>query len=200
MNTSGAARPRKAPTNSDGRRARADASRRRIVEAMLELAREGEVSPSAEAVADRAGVGRRTVFRLFSDMESVYRELHEAMRERIEYIRAMPIEGETWRERLDCLIERRVKLFEEMGPVKRAADVRRHQSPFLQDMHGETTRTLRQMLLFVLPKAIKDEPDRLDALDAVLSIDVWQRLRREQGLSLKAALRVWKRMVSGLVD
>lgn len=188
------------PENPDGRRRRTEDSRRRIVEAMLELTREGELAPSAEAVAERAGVGRRTVFRLFTDMESVYREMHAAMLERIEYIRAIPIEGGTWRERLDCLVERRVRLFEEVAPIKVAADVHRHQSVFLQEMHAEIVRTLRQMLVFVLPKAIKDEPDRLEALDAVLSIDVWQRLRRDQRLSKSAAVRVVKGLVAAVVD
>jgi AcrR family transcriptional regulator len=188
------------PENPDGRRRRTEDSRRRIVEAMLELTREGELAPSAEAVAERAGVGRRTVFRLFTDMESVYREMHAAMLERIEYIRAIPIEGGTWRERLDCLVERRVRLFEEVAPIKVAADVHRHQSAFLQEMHAEIVRTLRQMLVFVLPKAIKDEPDQLEALDAVLSIDVWQRLRRDQRLSKGAAVRVLKRLVAAVVD
>ncbi len=188
------------PENPDGRRRRTEDLRRRIVEAMLELTREGELTPSAEAVAERAGVGRRTVFRLFTDMESVYREMHAVMLERIEYIRAIPIEGETWRERLDCLLERRVRLFEEVTAIKLAADVHRHQSHFLQEMHAEIVRTLRQMLVFVLPKAIKDEPDQLEALDAVLSIDVWQRLRRDQRLSKGAAVRVLKRLVAAVAD
>jgi AcrR family transcriptional regulator len=51
---------------TDGRRKRADANRRRIALAMLELVRAGETKPSADQVAEAAGVGRRTVFRLFA--------------------------------------------------------------------------------------------------------------------------------------
>lgn len=162
---------------------------------MIALAEEDEIAPSADLVAQRAGVGRRTVFRLFEDMESLYREMHEAMHSRIDYIRAMPIEGETWRARLDCLLERRVKLFEEILPLKVASDAHRHRSPFLQEAHAETTRTLRQMLQFVLPKAVKDDADLLEALDAILSIDVWRKLRRDQKLTQKNAARVLKRLV-----
>jgi AcrR family transcriptional regulator len=187
------------PEGGDGRRARAQDSRRRIVEAMLELAREGDLAPSADSVAARAGVGRRTVFRLFADMESLYREMHAVMAQRIDYIRAMPIEGATWRARLDALIERRVRLFEEIMPVKVAGDVHRHRSAFLQAAHGEVSATLRQMLRFVLPKAITDDADRFEALDAALSIEVWARLRRDQGLTQKAAVRALKRMVDALV-
>ncbi|WP_415427269.1 TetR/AcrR family transcriptional regulator, partial [Staphylococcus borealis] len=60
---------------ADGRRRRSQDSRARIVQAMLDLVREGDVSPSAELVAARADVGLRTVFRHFSDLDSLYREM-----------------------------------------------------------------------------------------------------------------------------
>lgn len=182
---------------ADGRRARTEASRAKIVEAMLALAREGEVDPSAESVALRAGVGRRTVFRLFQDMDSLYRSLHEAMLSRIEHIRYIPIDGETWRDRFDKLIERRVKLFEEILPIKMAGDVHRHRSPFLQDAHIEVMKTLRFMLRFVLPKSV--DGDLFEAIDAALSIDVWERLRIDQKLSTKAAQRVLSLTANGLL-
>lgn len=192
------AQSKTADKGEDGRRARTVQSRRKIVEAMLALAREGDVAPNADVVAERAGVGRRTVFRLFEDMESLYSEMHAIMRERIEHIRQMPIEGVTWRERLDRLIERRIKLFEEILPVKRAGDVHRYRSAFLQDAHAEVTRTLRTMLRFVLPKSIADDADQFEALDAAMSIEHWQRLRGEQRLSAKAAERVLRRTVAAL--
>ncbi|MFM8818949.1 MAG: TetR/AcrR family transcriptional regulator, partial [Phenylobacterium sp.] len=55
----------------DGRRRRGLDSRDRIIAAMLDLAREGEVAPGAERVAARAEVGLRTVFRHFRDMDSL---------------------------------------------------------------------------------------------------------------------------------
>ncbi|WP_395646404.1 TetR/AcrR family transcriptional regulator [Terricaulis sp.] len=182
----------------DGRRARTEASRKRIVEAMLALAREGQPDPSADLVAERAGVGRRTVFRLFQDMDSLYRELHAAMEQRIEHIRAIPVDGATWRERLEKLIERRVKLFEEILPIKMAGDVHRHRSQFLQESHNEVQKTLRVMLRFVLPKTI--DGDQFEAIDAALSIDVWERLRTDQKLSTKAAQRVLTQMATALVE
>ena len=44
----------------DGRRLRSEASRLRIVEAMIVLVSEGQALPSAVAVATRAGVGLST--------------------------------------------------------------------------------------------------------------------------------------------
>ncbi len=183
----------------DGRRQRSDESRRRIVDAMLEFAREGQPQPSAEAVAERAGVGRRTVFRLFNDMESLYRQMHLVMMLRIEDIKAIPVRGDTAQERLVWIIERRVRLFEEIMPIKTAADTQRWHSPFLQEAHEQTVLLLRQMLQFLLPKEIKDDADKLEALDAALSLETWRRLRQDQKLSVKNARRIWEKMVAALI-
>ena len=184
--------------NTDGRRRRADTSRRRIVEAMMELVRAGELSPSAEAVALKAGVGRRTVFRLFSDMESVYGEIQRVMMERIEPIFCAPLEGRTWRDRLDALIERRGTVFEEMLPFKTAADAQRHLSPFLQKDHAQIAAVTRRTLAQVLPKKMAPGTRSFEALDAALSMEMWQRLRHDQGLAPKAALAVMKHMADAL--
>lgn len=198
MANSNQATRRPSAPSGDGRRRRSDDSRRRIVAAMLEIVRDDGVVPSADLVAERAGVGRRTVFRLFRDMESLYRELHGAMLTRIEHIRSMPIEGDDWRARLTGVIDRRVQLFEEIMPIKIVADGLRSDSAFLQGTHEETTRTLRQMLMFVLPKAIKDDSERFEALDATLSFEMWRRLRHEQKLSLKAARRVIDKIMAAI--
>jgi AcrR family transcriptional regulator len=183
----------------DGRRQRSDASRRKIALAMLDLLREGEADPSADLVAERAGVGRRTVFRLFSDMEGVFREMHAIMTAQLTPEFARPFEATTWRERLDELIERRAKAFEQMLPIKTAADARRYTSDFLKVEHKNITRLQRQALLAVLPANLA-KGDMLEALDLSLSFEAWRRLRYEQGLSVKHAQAALRRLVSALVD
>lgn len=166
---------------------------------MMELMRMGDVSPCAEAVAVRAGVGRRTVFRLFSDMETIYREIHHVMMGRIEPVLRAPLEGRSWRDRLDAMIERRTTVFEEILPFKTAADTQRHLSPFLQEDHAQIARMTRQMLADVLPRKIAPGSRSFEALDASLSMEMWQRLRHDQGLAPRAALATMKHMAEALV-
>lgn len=193
------ARAAKLPVEVDGRRQRSDASRRKIALAMLELLREGEADPSADLVAERAGVGRRTVFRLFSDMEGVFREMHAIMTDRLTPEFARPFEATAWRGRLDELIERRAKAFEQMLPIKTAADARRYTSNFLKTEHKNITTLQRKALMAVLPATL-GRNEILEALDLVLSFEAWRRLRYEQGLGIKQAQGVLKRLVSALVD
>jgi AcrR family transcriptional regulator len=185
---------------TDGRRQRADLSRRKIALAMLDLARAGDVAPSAEQVAEAAGLGRRTVFRLFSDMESIYREMREIMAERLMPMFASPFTAATWRARVDELIERRAKIFEEMRPIKSGADAHRHRSAFLQNAHRKLTKLQRDTLLAVLPANISGDEERVEALDLAFSFESWRRLRDEQRLPIKQAIAVWRRLARALLD
>ena len=186
--------------NVDGRRQRADANRRRIALAMLELARGGEMAPSADMVAERAGVGRRTVFRLFNDMEGVYREMHAEMLERLLPMLATPFAAQGWRARLDEIVERRARMFEEMLPIKSASDAHRYASNFLQDEHRKLTQLQRNTLLAVLPAGLAAQTAKVDALDLTLSFEAWRRLRQEQRLTIKQAIATQKLMIAALLD
>jgi AcrR family transcriptional regulator len=81
---------------TDGRRRRSQDSRARIVAAMLELTRQGEVSPSATAVAERAGVGLRSVFRHFKDMESLYQEMSITIEGELRAVAEQPFRTDDW--------------------------------------------------------------------------------------------------------
>lgn len=183
----------------DGRRRRSADSKRRIVEAMLELVREGAVSPSADDVAARAGVGRRTVFRLFSDMEGIYREMQAIMRDRVAPVRAIPLSGDTPAARLDALIDRRVRLFEELMPVSVAASVHRCRSPQLQADHAAIQAELRAILFDVLGDSALPDPLDREALDAALSINLWIRLRMEQKLDVAASSVILHRLAAAVI-
>lgn len=185
--------PKPEAAETDGRKARAGESRRRIAQAMLDLLREGERKPSADVVADRAGVGRRTVFRLFNDMDGVFHEMHAIMLGRLLPVFSAPIDGGTWQERLANMIERRSRLFEDMLPIKTAADAMRYQTDFLSEQHGDFTAMQRSTLRFVVPKEIQADRARFEALDLALSFEAWRRLRKEQRLSPKNAAEAMQR-------
>ncbi|MDH4042395.1 MAG: TetR/AcrR family transcriptional regulator, partial [Gammaproteobacteria bacterium] len=56
----------------DGRLLRTERSRQLIIDALHDLINEGVLQPTAQTVAERAGVGIRTVFRHFADMETLF--------------------------------------------------------------------------------------------------------------------------------
>lgn len=189
--------PIEAVEKRDGRRERAVASRARILAAMADLIQAGEMQPSAEAVATRAGVGVRTVFRLFNDVEGLHRGLQETMDERIAPIYAEPVHG-TLLERLDLLVARRAVVFEQLARPKAFADANRGRSPSLAAGHQAFVRRQRELLQHHLEGVAPKSGDLIDALDLTLSFEVWRRLREDQGLSVAQAERIVRAMVHAL--
>jgi AcrR family transcriptional regulator len=185
--------------STDGRRRRSQASRDRIVAAMLALVEGGALTPSAEDVASRAEVGLRSVFRHFRDMESLYGEMVSQLAQG--YMASlMPFRTSDWREQLAELLERRVEVFERLLPFKRAADAHRHESVTIQATHAASLQMLRQRLQGLLPKAMTADPLMFETLDMLLSLETWQRLRMEQKLPIETSRAIVKKQVALLVD
>ncbi|MGA7870293.1 MAG: hypothetical protein WCA22_05275 [Candidatus Binatus sp.] len=172
---------------TDGRRRRSESSRKRIVRAMLELIGAGDISPSAENVAARAGLGLRTVFRHFENMETLYQEINAAMAAELRPVIKEPFTTPDWRGHLGQMAERRVRIFERIMPFKIAAEVHRHQSPFLSRKAEEMTREQRAELVRAVPAGKRADDAFFEALDLLLSFETWRRLRKEQKLSVARA-------------
>jgi len=183
----------------DGRIRRGTENRKRIQLAFLELLRDGVHSPTAEQVAERAGVGLRSVFRHFDDMEGLYREIGEAIESEVEPIWNVPFTTITWQERLGEVIDRRARVFERITPFRIASVLHRHESRFLDQRQTRFAAEQRAMLEAVLPASIRNDAPRMEGLDLTLSVDSWLRLRREQNLDVTEAKAVVARLVSALV-
>jgi AcrR family transcriptional regulator len=165
---------------------------------MMALVEEGQITPVAEQVADRAQVGLRSVFRHFNDMDTLFAEM--AVRVARNYQSALaPFVSTDWRGQLFEAIERRVGIYELMLPYKCAADAHRHTSKVIQNNHAATAQLLRARLRSVLPPALQDDPIAFETLDFLLSVDSWQRLRLEQNLSKEIARQIVEAQVSLLI-
>ena len=184
----------------DGRRLRSQHSRQRIIEAMIELVRDGNASPTAEEVAARAGIAMRTVFRHFDDMENLYRAIAQRIQREAQSMLSAESAGSTWRARLDAMIDNRATLYQTLAPMKHAADAMRHRSAFLQADHEKFVRLGRTRLLEQLPAALRDDATRVEALDALTSFEFFTRLTRDQQLTPKQAADIVKATVAAVLD
>lgn len=171
----------------DGRALRAERSRRAIVEALHDLVGAGTLVPTAQQVAERADVGLRTVFRHFSDMESLFAEIDRRIRAEVQPL----VEGEPpagpLPARLLALARRRATLYERVAPYLRATRLQRWRSEFLERQVRSNARELRAELRRWLPE-LERRPEVLEPLDLLLSFEAWDRLRSEQRLGVQRAL------------
>lgn len=187
-------------TESDGRRRRGQNNRARIVTAMLEIIRTGDMSPSADQVAARADVGLRTVFRHFKDMDSLYSEMSQAIEDELRAVVDTPFKGADWKDRIVELVDRRAFAFEKITPFKHASEANRHRSRFLSQDSGKLVMALRAILVRELQPPLANDPLKVEALDLLLSFEAWSRLRREQGLSIEKASEVLRAAVRRILD
>ncbi|MFI5364578.1 MAG: TetR/AcrR family transcriptional regulator [Candidatus Binatia bacterium] len=184
---------------SDGRVRRSQRSGHAIVEALMELVGEGVREPTAQQVAARANVGIRTVFRRFSDMESLFAEMDARLQaEAVPLLLGGRPRG-SLAERARALVQQRVAFFERIAPYKRSGNLKRWRSPFLRDRHTRLVRALRADLLRWLPELRRAPAAVVDALDLATSFEAWDRLRSEQSLSSARAQAAVERAVLALV-
>lgn len=174
----------------DGRHERSARSRAAVVDAMLDLLREHEEQPSAQQIADRAGVSLRTVFRHHDDMESLLATAVEHQMNRVghhfEPVVAMSV---------DEFVDQRTELFEEIAGVRRAA-VRHDRIEVVRAGLEQSHRSLRSQAAAAFGIA----GELLDAVDMATSWAAWDALRRDQGLAVQDAKAVVCTVLTRLLD
>lgn len=183
----------------DGRFRRGERSRQAIVAALVELVGRGVLQPTAQQVADQAGVGIRSVFRHFSEMESLYAAMDARLEGDAVHILRGGDRAGTLEQRVAGLVRQRASLFERIAPYKRSANLLRWRSRFLQGRHRRLQAGLREDLVAWLPELKGAPADLVEALDLALAFEAWDVLRGDRGLSSRRAMAVLERTARALV-
>ena len=183
----------------DGRRQRSERSRESIIDAGLALIEEGVLVPTAQQISARAGVGIRSFFRHFADMESLFATVDEQGRESVE---ALFIGGDrdgTLDERILHAVERHADGYEHQKNriLMAAAQSWRHE--VLRKNYARYQRGLRKDLNDWLPELKSLSKSEREAVDAVASAEMWLRLREHQGLSKNHSIEIIVDMLSRLI-
>lgn len=177
-------------SETDGRLRRSVRSRERILDALCALVEAGNLHPTGQQVAERAGVSLRTVFRHFEDMEGLHREMHDRVERVMRPLAAGPPVHGPLVDRVRDLVRRRTTLFEQATPFLRSGAVHRWRSPYLSKTHAADVRELRGDLGRTLPEAEGVSATRREALELVTSFEAWDRLRADQKLGRDRAREV----------
>ena len=180
---------------TDGRRERSRSSRARIVSAMLELVGNGDVSPSAARVAEVAGVGLRSVFRHFDDMDALYREMCDAIEAKVIPIIMEVPAGDSWKEQMLSTADKRARVFEAILPYRISANLKRFQSEFLMQDYKRMLRLESESLDAQLPASVREDTLGARAINVILSFQTWRLLRHDQELPVVEACAVVRRLL-----
>lgn len=188
------------PPVADGRRERSLASRRKILEATVELVAEGNPDPSAAAVATRAGVGLRTVFRHFQDKETILREIDDLLDEVYQPVLAEPYASDHWLDQLHEQIERRCAVNEVVVVFRLSSFLARYRSSFAVEKARLLHAGDKRMLDAVLPTDLRTATRPGRAIMVATSFDTWRFLRQDEELSGEATLAAIKQLVRDIIE
>jgi AcrR family transcriptional regulator len=172
------------PPELDGRMERSRVTRQKIVAALLDLIRAGNLGPTAEDVAQYASVGDRTVFRHFQDMEALFAEMNDKVRALVQPMLTETYDEGPLAQRIEQLVSARAATFDQITAYYLSGEIRLHSSPTLQRARVQFAAQQRRQLLACLPE-VEARPEVAAAIEMLTSMEGWLRLRRTQGLSAK---------------
>lgn len=189
---------------TDGRRERTEVTRQRILDTTRDLILEGDVEPTAKAIASRVGMTTRTLFRHFPDMESLHREIIRVTQAHVQAVLDEEFPSDTdsresWQARMHIIVERRARTYEYLLPLQISSLLQRYRSSATDQEMKKGIARRRRRLKEVLPNELATDLLFYEALDGILSIEYWISLRRDQRLSVARATDVLHHAVSRMI-
>ena len=186
--------------SSDGRRQRSERSQTAIIEAALTLMEEGTLVPTAQQIADRAGVGIRSFFRHFADMDSLFLAADEMLLDSYEALFQVADRDGSLSNRVSRAVELYGNAFDNLMQLILCTKALLWRFPKLKENYAWHQKRLRKELELWLPEVADLPRDRREAVHAVASFEMWHRLREHQGLSYGASADIVTGMVMDLVS
>jgi AcrR family transcriptional regulator len=160
-----------------------------VVDALLDLYREGNLQPGTEEIAARSGLSPRSLFRYFDDVDDLTRTAIRHQEHRVMHL--VPIEVSPDRPlavKVAALVKQRFRLFDAVGHAATVARLRAPFQPVLAEEVRQHRVFLRSQIEFLfgpelagLDKGARDAV--LAAADVLTSFESCQLLVQGQGLS-----------------
>ena len=193
------------PSRIDGRRLRSERTRQLIIEAYLALAREeSPVLPTAAKVAERAGYSVRSVFERFPDLHGLQIAAADYAISQVVAIAAPRDAGGDRMTRIASHVATRARAAERWLPLWRALIANQGGSEELQ----ARARALRERVLSLMEHMYAPElstlldvarKHTLVALEAIVDVESWARMREHFGLSDSEACAAWVQAIDRLL-
>jgi len=153
-------------------------------------------------IANHAAVGDRTVFRHFQDMKQLHDDLSARVAaEVMEIIASDSRPNGALPRRVSRLVKQRSRVYEHIAPFRRTAQRFTGLESVRVEPHLQIDPYMRATLLEILsPEIDALPPEQIEALDATLSFEFWDRLRFNQNQSATKATKVVEQAVLAIFD
>ena len=165
---------------TDGRNQRRDRNREAVVRALLELYREGNLGPSADEIAARAGISVRSLFRYFDDVDALVRAAIARQQQHLAPLYEMDLADDgPLDERIERFVAARIRLLSGMGEVGRVARTLAARQPLILAELARVRHALRVQLTTVFAPELDALPagERQTVLAAADVVVSWEARR-----------------------
>ena len=189
----------------DGRRARRERGRVAVLDAVVDLVFDGDGLPSAEQVAQRAGVSVASIYRYFATLDTLRSETTIRYFERHQDLFEIPNHGKGGLvERIETLVKSRAELYEATAPMSRLVRERQsHLADLEALLHLIRDNRRIQIAIQFAPELETMSPvagdDLVGVLATITSFEAWDRLCRVDGRSPGEIRRAWISTIATLL-
>jgi len=174
---------------ADGRRQRSVNTQATIVDAMMILIKKGILEPTAQQVADEAGLGIRTVFRIVKDKETLFSRMDEKVRESNQMLYQASPSG-SLKDRIEGLMQIESKGYEDNIEFIKATLANKWKYKTLEENYKKNQLLLKKLMFTWLPEISQLDSNLQDFLTAINSPNFWIELRENQTLSVEKAKKI----------
>ena len=190
----------------DGRRARRERSRAAVIDAVFVLVRHGKVPPTAEDVAEQAGVSVSSIFRNFDGLDDMQREAFDVFRERYVHLFDAMVDTDAPRsERVAKHVRARLDLLTVAGPMMQIARQRAlDYQPMAEGVGRSRSQLSDQARAHFASEAAQLSPagaaNLLAVIDAMTSPEAYEVLQAAHGRSDRQISRSWNCSLTAILD
>jgi TetR/AcrR family transcriptional regulator of autoinduction and epiphytic fitness len=193
-------------SNVDGRHARRERSRAAIVDAVFSAILDGKVPPTADDVAERAGVSVSSVFRNFDGLDDLQRRAFDRFQEQyLHLFSATPDASADRATRIEHYVRVRIELYESAGPLMHLA---RQRALDYRPMADGVAR-LRSRLADQTHRHFRSEraalssaraADLIALVDATTSPEAFEVMSASHARTPRQIRRAWIEALGALLD
>ncbi len=185
---------------TDGRRQRAFKNKRKVAETALDITLETGEAPAVDAIVERSGISRRTVFRLFNNKDELFADIANLMLQRVQkrFPFPAPDPGRSLEDTVRLSLDLRIQINEYIRPLRKIVGEKKRTNSRRRDRQNKTRQFEQQLIHDLFAPYLHDHPDR-ELLERLLLLNgswkVWAVLRDDYGLSIEESRMVLERQI-----
>jgi len=166
-------------TKKDGRNLRSINSQKLIVDACIKLFKAGNLEPTAQQVADESGVGIRTVFRQFDEMENLFKSVDAVLSKDYDFeVRYDP--SSSFDARLQSTISHMNAGYEKHKLIMFMTVSKMWKYEFLRKNYLMYQDLIKSKTEEILPEVLSFDTESRHLFHASLSFAMWTRLQGQK--------------------